>query len=108
MPEQAESDDEQHDYKGRVIPIDQVITTWVRLEFQIRNTRKDGFGYKDQAESTGPCQCDCPRASCASCGRSPIFPIPATPPNGGGALPPATMSGAGSASGAHRCASAVS
>ena len=26
----------------------------------ISNTRKWGFGYKDQDEAMGPCQCDCP------------------------------------------------
>jgi hypothetical protein len=26
----------------------------------ISNTKKHGFGYKDMAESMGPCQCDCP------------------------------------------------
>lgn len=27
----------------------------------IRNTKKDGFGYKDMTESMGPCECQCPR-----------------------------------------------
>ena len=26
----------------------------------ISNTKKSGFGYKDQDEAMGPCQCDCP------------------------------------------------
>jgi hypothetical protein len=27
----------------------------------IRNTKKDGFGYKDQTERMGPCEYDCPQ-----------------------------------------------
>jgi hypothetical protein len=27
----------------------------------IRNTKKDGFGYKDMDESMGPCECNCPQ-----------------------------------------------
>jgi hypothetical protein len=71
----------------------------------IRNTKKDGFGYKDQTESMGPNEYDCPQRIMRLL--SPICPIPATPPTGGPALPPGTMKTESGSNGGIRCVSAA-
>ena len=68
----------------------------------ISNTKKHGFGYKDQSESMGPYQYDCPQRIIRLLSPIADFPMPAIPPSGVPALPPTRMSSASAGTGAHR------